>query len=180
MWVRLRRTLGLWLLQNDVAAAKTPPMAAPVVMAMQDAGNENVQKAQGSSGPVHLSMTGVGSGNTQVGYAGGQVVSQVSHHSHNHSHTHSHVTVIQASAQAPANESQVRRPSSAEQSATLRRMNRLNTEKRIRVLNFMESKFGTRMVIELKAEQLNLLNRYLEPVMKDTRNLKSARPARAA
>jgi hypothetical protein len=44
----------------------------------------------------------------------------------------------------------------------------------------MESKFGTRMVIELKAEQLNLLNRYLEPVMKDTRNLKSARPARAA
>ena len=36
------------------------------------------------------------------------------------------------------------------------------------------------MVIELKAEQLNLLNRYLEPVMKDTRNLKDAGPARAA
>ena len=32
------------------------------------------------------------------------------------------------------------------------------------------------MVIEL----LNLLNRYLEPVMKDTRNLKDAGPARAA
>ena len=36
------------------------------------------------------------------------------------------------------------------------------------------------MVIELKAEQLNLLNRYLEPVMTDTRNLKDAGPARAA
>jgi hypothetical protein len=59
-------------------------------------------------------------------------------------------------------------------------MKRVNMDKRIRVLNFMESKFGTRMVIELKAEQLNLLNRYLEPVMKDTRNLKDARPARAA
>ena len=111
-------------------------------------------------------------------------MSQVSHHSHVHSHahnhTHSHVTVVQTSAQAPANEPQVRKPSSAEQSATLRRMNQLNTDTRIRVLNFMESKFGTRMVIELKAEQLNLLNRYLEPVMKDTRNLKDARPARAA
>ena len=32
----------------------------------------------------------------------------------------------------------------------------------------------------LLTEQLNLLNRYLEPVMKDTRNLKDARPARAA
>ena len=130
------------------------------------------------SGPVTPSLFEIASGdnNLQVGYAGGDVVSHVTHHTH----THRHITIIQAPTLAPANEPPMRKPTSGEQSATLRRLNQLHTQKRIRVLDFMESRFGTRMVIELKTDQLNLLNRYLEPVMKDTRNLKETRPARVA
>ena len=183
MLVRIWAVVLCWVRQSKEAKTALPFRSAP---AIEPVLTVEVQADAGQPSPRSMSMQEVGNGNIQVGYAGGQVVSQVSHHSHNHNHshahnhTHSHVTVVQTSAQAPANEPQVRKPSSAEQSATLRRMNQLNMDKRIRVLNFMESKFGTRMVIELKAEQLNLLNRYLEPVMKDTRNLKDARPARAA
>lgn len=113
-----------------------------------------------------------GSNNLQVGYAGGNVVSRVSHHQH----THTHVTVIHA--QAPANEPQVRKPSSAEQSATLRRLDQLRD--RIAILDFMERRFDTRMVINLKSEQLNLLNMYLDTVMEDPRNLKNPRAGRVA
>ena len=175
MWVMVLKWLGL---PKQAKATSTVVQKEPFID-VPLAAEPCVEVVQ----PPTLQVNG-GSNNLQVGQAGGDVVSQVSHHSHVHSHahnhTHSHVTVVQTSAQAPANEPQVRKPSSAEQSATLRRMNQLNMDKRIRVLNFMESKFGTRMVIELKAEQLNLLNRYLEPVMKDTRNLKDAGPARAA
>ncbi|GAB6454944.1 hypothetical protein bcgnr5379_63350 [Bacillus cereus] len=43
---------------------------------------------------------------------------------------------------------------------------------RIAVLNFMEDQFGTRMVIHLKPEQLYRLNRYLDVVLRDPRNVK--------
>ena len=118
-----------------------------------------------TTSPPSLAVNG-GSNNLQVGHAAGDVVSQVSHHSHNHTHTH--VTVIQAS----ANESQIRRPTTAEQSATLRRLDQLRD--RIPILDFMEQKFDTRMVIHLKSEQLNLLNRYLDAVMRDPRNIRAS------
>lgn len=164
MWETVLRWLG-WNRSSKPCVVEAPHVvSAPLMEAPPE--------------PVTPSLFEIdhGNNNLQVGSAGGDVVSHVSHHNH----THSHFTIIQAPMLAPANESQARKPTSGEQSATLRRLNQLHTQKRIRVLDFMEAKFGTRMVIELNADQLNLLNRYLEPVMKDTRNLKEARPARVA
>ena len=165
MWEMVLRLMG-WARPAMPTAVETPRV-------------ESVPAAEDTAGPFTPSLFEVaGSNNLQVGYAGGNVVSRVSHHNHNH--THSHITIIHAPAQASVNESQVRKPTSATQSATLQRLDQLHMQKRIRVLDFMQAKFGTRMVIELQAEQLNLLNRYLEPVIKDTRNLKEPRSPRVA
>lgn len=104
-----------------------------------------------------------GSGNLQVGVAHGDVVSSVSHLTQ---HTH-YVTVIQTSASEGGN---TRKPSSSEQSAVLRRLDQLRD--RARVLDFMDREFGSRMVIHLTPEQLYRLNRYLDVVLRDPRNIK--------
>lgn len=153
MWEMVLRLMG-WARPAMPTAVETPRV-------------ESVPAAEDTAGPFTPSLFEVaGSNNLQVGYAGGNVVSRVSHHQH----THTHVTVIHTP-QAPANEPQVRKPSSAEQSATLRRLDQVRD--RIAILEFMERRFDTRMVINLKSEQLNLLNMYLDTVMEDPRNLKT-------
>lgn len=116
--------------------------------------------------PPQLKVLG-GSHNLLVGQAGGDVVSQVNNY------THHHVTVIQTPLQAPANEPQAMKPSPSGQSAALRRMDSLRN--RVAVLDYMEREFGTRMVIHLKSEQLFRLNRYLDVVLRDPRNVKTKR-----
>lgn len=110
-------------------------------------------------------MSELGSGNMQVGSAQGDVVSSVTHHTQ-------HITIIQTQGTVPAAGAPISAPSAAEQSAVLRRMGQLRD--RIAVLNFMEDQFGTRMVIHLKPEQLYRLNRYLDVVLRDPRNVKHA------
>lgn len=58
-------------------------------------------------------------------------------------------------------------PSSVEQSAALRRLDKVPN--RVAILDFMEREFGTRMVIHLKSEQLYRLNRYLDVVLHSTK-----------
>ena len=190
MWLRLRRTLGLWLLQDDVAAAKAPPMAAPVVMAMQDAGNENVQKAQGTSGPVHLSMTGVGSGNTQVASAEEVTiqippqsppgpVTHMTTHVHNH-HYYGAAPAIEPIRQPPAAASQPKlapalqspQPptkivTTKEQRHLLELMEPLDKKTRIKVLDFMRSQFQTGMVRELDSSGVYRTRKFVEKVLSD-------------
>lgn len=170
MWKRLREMLRQWLLQGYEPVVKAPLAAAPVVMTMEDAGNDNVQKAPSTTGPVHMSMQGVGSGNMQVGSAHGDVINHV-----NHSTRHvSHITIVQAQAPlTPKLERAVAKPTSAEQSAALRRLDQLRNK--VPVLDFMEREFSTRMVIHLNSEQLYRLHKYLDAVMRDPRNARKPR-----
>ena len=104
-----------------------------------------------------------GSGNLQVGVAYGDVISNVCHLTH-HSN---HFTFIHPPGTRP---DATRKPSSLEQSAVLRRLDLLRD--RVRVLDFMDRQFGTRMVIQLTPEQLYRLNRYLDVVLRDPRSRK--------
>lgn len=190
MWVRLRRMLGLWLLQDDVPTAKAPPVAAPVAMTMEDAGNENVQKTQGTSGPVQLSMTGVGSGNTQVASAE-EVTIQISPqsppgpvtnmttHVHNH-HYYGAAPAIEPVRQPPAAVSppklapalqspqpQTKIVTTKEQRYLLELMEPLDKRTRINVLDFMRSQFQTGMVRELDSSGVYRTRKYVEKVLSD-------------
>lgn len=158
MFVRMWRAFLRFLGRHDVT--KVESQSGPALDSLVEQHGRS-----GAAKPVPLVMREVGSGNVQVGYAAGNVSSRVSHHTH----SHAHVTVIHASAQAPANEPQSRKPTSAEHSAVLRRMDKLRD--RVAVLGFMEREFGTRMVIHLKSEQLFRLNRYLDVVLQDARNV---------
>lgn len=126
------------------------------------ASSEQGSEMDGEQGGVDQMVTG-GSGNLQVGVAYGDVVSNVCHHTH---HTH-HVTVIQNLVEQS---DRAKMPSSSEQSAVLRRLDRLHD--RVRILNFMDRHFGTRMVIHLNSEQMYRLNRYLDVVLRDPKNAK--------
>ena len=165
MWETVLRWFGLL---QPTKAESTAVQKEPCIEA-SPAAEPLAEVAQ----PPSLVVNG-GSNNLQVGHAAGNVVSLVTHHSH----THTHVTLIQTPSQAPANEPQVRKPSSTEHSAMLRRMDQLRD--RVAVLDFMEEQFGTRMVIHLKAEQLYRLNRYLDVVLSDPRNVKRQRAGRVA
>lgn len=129
----------------------------------------------------------------QIGKVHGRV--HVDRSTHHHTQHHNHVTIIQAHSCAtvypahPAQPTPQSAPRTAAQpvvidrppnvaapgacSATLSRMNLLRD--RTRVLDFMEREFGTRMVIQLTSEQLYRLDRYLDVVLSDRRNLKVIR-----
>lgn len=112
----------------------------------------------------------VGDGAIQIGLVTGSA--QV----HIDKGTHYHITVIQRFVHGPANEPQARNPSPSEHSAVLRRIGQLRD--RVAVLDFMAREFGTRMVIHLRSEQLFRLNRYLDVVLRDARNVKTQRRRR--
>ena len=195
MWVRLRRTLGLWLLQDDAPAAKAPRVTAPVAMSMEDAGNENVQKAQGTSGPVQLSMKGVGSGNTQVASAEEVTiqippqsppgpVTNMTTHVHNH-----HYYGATGATPAPAVELDAKTPSAKptpklppvlassssaksgttpEQRQLLALMEPLDRQTRIGVLDFMRENFRTGMVLDLKPSEVRVTRWYVQQMCDDS------------
>lgn len=188
MWVRLRRTLGLWLLQDDAPAAKASPVTAPVVITMEDAGNDNVQKAQGASRPVHLSMNGVGSGNTQVASAEDVTiqiapqsptgaVTNMTTHVHNHYYgaaapvvepVHQPPVGISAPKLAPAQHPQIpweKIATTKEQRYLLDLMEPLDKATRIKVLDFMRLEFKTGMVRELNPNGVYRTRKYVEKVL---------------
>lgn len=189
MWVRIRETLRLWLLQGNKPAVKTSPMAVtPLVMAMEDAGNDNVQKAPATAGAVHMSMKGVGSGNVQLGNAEGDVTIQVNHQpppnpvttvtsTHVHHHYYAAAApVVEPLCQPPAANSapksapviELAAPAKSgttqEQKQLLNLMKPLDKETRIKVLNFMREQFQTAMVVELQPQQVYRTRKYVEKV----------------
>lgn len=188
MWVRLRRTLGLWLLQDDAPAVKAPRVAAPVAMTMEDAGSENVQKTQGTSGPVQLSMKGVGSGNTQVASAEEVTiqippqsppgpVTNMTTHVHNHHYYGAAAPVVEPMRQPPAANSVpqlepapqliplAKITTTKEQRYLLHLMEPLDRETRIKVLDFMRLEFKTGMVRELNSDGVFRTRKYVEKVL---------------
>ena len=190
MWVRIRETLRQWLLQGYEPVVKTPPVAvAPLVMTMEEAGNDNVQKAPATAGAVHMSMKGVGSGNLQLGNAKGDVTIQVNHQtppnpvttmtSSTHVHHHYYgaaAPVVEPdrqplaanSAPKPAPVIELAAPTKAgttpEQKQLLNLMKPLDKETRIKVLNFMRDQFQTAMVVELQPQQVYRARKYVEKV----------------
>lgn len=190
MWVRIREALQQWLLQGYEPVVKAPPVAAPVVMSMEDAGNENVQKAPATAGPVHMSMKGVGSGNVQLGNAEGDVTIQVNHQTppnpvttmtstHVHHHYYGAVAPVVEPYRQPLAANSAPNPMPApplpiplakiatnqEQRYLLDLMELLNRDTRIRVLDFMRQEFKTGMVRELNPNGVYRTRKYVEKVL---------------
>lgn len=106
---------------------------------------------------------------------------------HHHTQHNNHITIVQAASIPPVRPNHPAPPiaprlvenspaplaSSAACAAALKKLDQLRD--RSRVLDFMEREFGTRMVIHLTSEQLYRLDRYLDVVLKDRRNLKTTR-----
>lgn len=162
--------------------------AAPLVMTMEDAGNDNVQKAPATAGPVHMSMKGVGSGNVQLGNAEGDVTIQVNHQTppnpvttmtstHVHHHYYGAVApVVEPLCQPPAANfapkaapvielaAPAKPGTTQEQKQLLNLMKPLDKETRIKVLNFMRDQFQTAMVVELQPQQVYRARKYVEKV----------------
>ena len=174
MWEAVWKWFGRWLVSGpEVVGGHIPSdrITAPQPL--------HKEAAQGIDG---------GCDNVQVGAACGDV----NVNSHRHTQAVYHIYHM-AEQKAPPEVPQASRPSftpqptkadasmpsSVEQSATLRRLEQVPS-KRIAILNFMEREFGTRMVINLKPEQLYRLNRYLDAVLKSTKDAPRKRPSQAA
>lgn len=188
MWERFREALRQWLLHGYEPVVKVPPVAAPVVMTMESAGNENVQRAPATAGPVRMSMKDVGSGNMQVGCAEGDVTIQVNHQTPlspvtnmTSTHVHHHyygaaAPEVQADSQtSAANSARTTAPvielaasakpeTTQEQKQLLSLMKPLDKDTRIKVLNFMRTQFQTAMVVELQPHQVYRVRKYVEKV----------------
>ena len=170
MWIWFLEIVKFWRRSpsND-PGKESIQQVAHTEMHMERVDNDNVQVAPQDAQVTLMRMSDVGHGNVQVGHStGGVKVFNVGSVVQNHAQHHSHVTIIHT--QLP---SAVGQPASGEQSAVLRKLDQLRD--RVPILDFMEREFGTRMVIHLKTAQLFRLNRYLDVVLRDSRNAKAKR-----